>query len=138
MEIRVYPIFEKDFNFTQESSGEFLGKHYEELEDIAEKLDIEPLSFFDSINHNEEMMKAFENYEGDTDPQEIIDAIPHTESWFEPAEGIETMDALIEYLQKDSFKNKEMAKGVIEDLADLKNILELALKKDIGFQLKME
>ncbi|MCC6643560.1 hypothetical protein IT411_02320 [Candidatus Peregrinibacteria bacterium] len=114
------------------TTGEHLGNHIDQLEKLARKLKINPLSYFNSLSHDEELLKKLENYDGD--PQDIIAENPPLELWFEPSEALKTIEALHTHLQKHPDQHLD---GVLEDLEDLKVALEKAAQQKSKFQIEI-
>lgn len=136
MSLLVFPTFEKHLNYQAATTGEFIGEYYDELEQIAEDHGFTPLSYFDSINNNEAIKKAFENYDGETDPDEIIKSIPHQETWYPAKDGLVTINSYLKFFKENPDEIDDLVEGVLDELRDLKTILEIAQKEDTKFQLK--
>lgn len=135
----IYPIFEKKVNIPMETTGEFIAQYINELEELADQLQIQPLSYFDSITHNRELLQVLKNYEGN--PEDIIDTIPHKEVWFNPTEGIKTFEIFYNYLREHNdnklIEGVENVEAILREIEDLMRTLKKASHQKTRFQLKI-
>jgi hypothetical protein len=89
------------------------------LERLAKKLDVPPLSSFVSVDVEDQEMLAELAEEAGAD---VLGWKPEPVKWFEPAEGLKTVKALIKRLSEDE---KAVKKGpaILAELKELQSAL---------------
>jgi hypothetical protein len=96
------------------------------LERMAKQLGVAPLSSFVSVDVEDQEMLAELAEEAGAD---ISDWKPEPVKWFDPADGLKTVEALLTRLSEDSKATKKKA-ALLEELTDLRTALTgIARKK---------
>ncbi|MEY4563195.1 MAG: hypothetical protein RLZZ618_2472 [Pseudomonadota bacterium] len=111
-------------------NGKYVAKAMDELTDLADELGIQSLESFMGQSAADFSDLIGEDIE--VDDAEIGDA-----TWFEPLDGIATIDALVSALAEDPKRIKGAA-SVQEDLADYKRALEKAAEAGARWHLAID
>jgi len=142
MGLLLYPEFQKEVPVLKENStGEFLIRVVELLDEIAEELSFTPLGSFDRYSgytdYAEELALSGGN-PNDVEPPDI-------ERWFVASEGVETVEGLRTYLiehkeraatiARRAFADEEAIEGVLYESEDLAQQLQAAAEHQIKFHL---
>ena len=106
--------------------GKAVGKHWKELNSIAKQRGVKTLDEFVSASTDD-----LANLMGEEDMEEAGIELPK-EQWFSAAEGVRTIDSLINYC-RDNKKAFENGNSLLADLEGLKASLNAAQSKKIGF-----
>ena len=115
-----------DPDLSAQMDGKALAENADNLEELAKDRGVMSLEDFMGMGGEEEVE---EYYEEDDDDEEAPPPEPPDQTWFDPAEGLETVASLIEGVRDnpDDYKDPE---SLLEDLENLQEILEKAL--DLG------
>ncbi len=119
MSLAYYPVLEASFDIDPLMDGKFLAKVSDKLTIIAKQLKVTPL---------EDFLGAVPDIELDLEIEEL---------WFEPSEGLTSVDALLDYLEQTpkAFPHQE---DVISDLQGLKEVLKMAQEQKTRFSLAID
>lgn len=99
-------------------NGKCVARAMDELTALAEELGVAPLESF--------MGQSADEFADMIDEEiEMEDGVDGDAVWFEPADGMAAIDALIAALSSEPERVEDTA-GVLEDLADYRNALENA------------
>lgn len=112
--------------------GKALIHHQHELDDLARRLDLMPLSGLVSVRPA--ALAAYLQQQG-LDPNEI--PIPD-EEWYDPAEGLKTVRGLIEHLRKAPGAAPATVPNsvrVVQDLQGIEKALIVAEREKVQFHL---
>lgn len=127
MGVSYYIILEKESNeIDLEVCGKGIAKDIENLDKIAKKIGVIPLSNFYSINEESMLDLLGEDFDS-------IDVPP--ESWFDANDGLKTVHALLDYVQNN---NLDLNKNTIVDLMDFERILKAAVVESSKWYLAMD
>ena len=119
--------------------GEWIGEASDLLDKIAEDLDLLPLSTYfgeeedfeeDLFDDSDESVRE-NRFDEEEDEEEV------EESWYEPSEGLITVQGLLDHL-RDFPTAVEDPDDVIEDLAAWERILTAADEKGIRFRVGVD
>jgi hypothetical protein len=113
-------------------NGKFLSQDAKRLEEIAESLGIRPLEAW--ISYSPEEARAMMEEMG-TDPDEIEKLELPEQSWYEPQEGLDWVNAVATHVRANpsSLENPE---GVLEDLKEYRTAFEQA--KAVGARWNLQ
>jgi len=128
MGVAYYPAFENDVAGYEPStaiSGKALARAMDELDAICGELGVRTLMSF----YSESNAEAFAKIGEPVPPGMKEDPI----QWSEPADGLRTIEALLECDKIGNFKD-----GVIADLESLQEILQVAIKHSTRFRLRID
>lgn len=103
--------------------GKALARNIEKLDDVAKQLKLTSLG---------EMISVSEEYLGMLLDEEIENCVQ--EQWFNPAEGLATVDSLTNFVQKNS-ESFDQGPQLLEDLSKLKQYLSSAKQHNTLFHL---
>lgn len=143
MGVALFVVPEKGLKVDAFMDGKALAHAIEHLEDLCEALGVVPLEEF--MDHTEalELLEDFEDDPEDEDLSEDFEAeeaLAADREWFDPSEAQATVQALLEALP-DSVLTQFGPFGlsdVIEDLQDLKRILDACVAEDVRFHLALD
>ena len=115
-----------------DSEEKMLGKAMLCLEKVAKKKKVKPLFQFYSMDRKQFICDVLG---GDPDdPESFDESEVKNETWFDPQEGLETIEVLLAYL-RDKPNEIENPKGVMEDLEEFKKILEKSKNEGLKWYL---
>lgn len=128
-----------DPGFDQHVNGKTVAKHYEKLEKLAKRLEVDPLSGFESIDSEEEV--SFLRAEGFT-AEEIEEMFasrgrPTGPDWHGARAGLSVVRTLIAHLTGKGKRTKGAAE-IVEDLQGFERVLESARKRRLKFHLQWD
>ncbi len=148
MGVSIYVVLEKDipgFDHVTSISGKALATalydYEEEMETIARRSGVPPLLEFSS-SEPEDMEDFFDDEDmEDDDADDDMD-----EEWFEAADGLKAVQAILDYFRQhpDLFQetpfgtNASLREPVIEDLENIEIILSKAKIESILWRLEMD
>lgn len=120
-------------------NGKVVARHYQKLEKLAAKLEIEALSKFESIDSQEEA--DFLLGEGFSE-EEIAEMLSKRggstgADWHGPKEGLIVVRALIDHLDGKGKRTKNAA-DIVEDLRAFEEVLDNAGKRRMKFHLQWD
>lgn len=117
----------EDPGFDTFVNGRSLARHEDALEKLALALGVRPLIDFFSADENS-MALLIEEGAGD---QELLRRLPPPQ-WYSPAEGLKTVEALLEALRDDPQQLGTEGKQVISELKEYAEVL--AKTRDRGMR----
>ncbi|MFP4697401.1 MAG: hypothetical protein ACLFMO_01700 [Eubacteriales bacterium] len=106
--------------------GKGIAIEIEKLDEIAEKIEVTPLSKFFSINQESIM---------DLLGEEELDIDLGGESWFEAKDGLRTIKSILIYIEENNKKIEDITK---QDLKNVQQILSEAVNKNIKWHLGID
>jgi hypothetical protein len=114
-----------------ETTGEFLAREFQILDEIADSLG---LKRFSSFGNNLDVLEDFNG-----SPEELDELLGPYEQWFDAAEGKQAFEALAGAIKRkhDNAQNLESPQALVEELQDLSKMLSIAIKKGARFRLEM-
>jgi hypothetical protein len=128
MAASMYIVVEgEDPGFDTFVNGRSLARHEDALEKLALALGVRPLIDFFSADENS-MALLIEEGAGD---QELLRRLPPPQ-WYSPAEGLKTVEALLEALRDDPQQLGTEGKQVISELKEYAEVL--AKTRDRGMR----
>jgi hypothetical protein len=107
--------------------GREMSAAYKALDKIAKKGKVKPLSAFVSLDEGDLEFLREEIEEGGGDPSTVEITPP---SWFDPADGLQTVAALVHELSKDATKMKK-GNTILSELRELEKALTFISKKKL-------
>ena len=113
-------------------NGKFISEESDALDRIATKLGVTPLMDFFSTSPDE--MSGFLDGEA---LEKIADMKLGKESWFDPEDGLRTVQTLISYFNEKSDK-AENHQGVISDLREFEQVLLKAKNHGVKWHLSID
>lgn len=116
---------------TNPSAGRSLLYYQRQIDELALRLDLPPLSSFFSRSPHD--IAAYLRNQG-VEPD--LDALPD-EEWYEPTEGLTTVRGLLAALADDPTAAPESHK-IIADLEVIERALTVAAEQDVRFHLGRE
>lgn len=133
MGVTIYPVINIDADWTEsKTDGKILAKAMHHLEKVAKMKKVKTLYQFFSMDREQFICDVLG---GDADdPESFEESKVRGETWFEPQEGLETINGLIDYLYGKP-NEIENPLGVIDDLMEFRNILEKARDKGLKWYL---
>jgi hypothetical protein len=111
-------------------NGRSLARHEDALEKLALALGVRPLIDFFSADENS-MALLIEEGAGD---QELLRRLPPPQ-WYLPAEGLKTVEALVEALRDDPQQLGTEGKQVISELREYAEVLAKAGDRQMRWHL---
>jgi hypothetical protein len=121
----IFPVFKPKLQGTQPKTlGETLVADLDDLEELAEKEELTPLSAF---MDNREVPDDF-----DGAPEDLDEAMGSWDEWFVPRDGIAAIEALAA-----SVSDLPHATELEEELLDIARVLKAAAKKR-GMKFRLE
>ena len=129
MTLGIYPVFDKRFEGHFDSRhGEVLLNENVALEELARARGLRTLESFHAYAH----VEIPDDYTGD--PDELY--VRHTPAWYNPVDGIQTIEALIRVIGDRSvqFMNERRA-SVVAALEGLKEALRASDRAEAKFNL---
>jgi hypothetical protein len=132
----MYPVLNADVDWWDfDIDGKALAAAAERLEKIAKKRKVKGLFDFFSMTREDAIADVLG---GDPDdPSTFDEAEVPPEQWFDPAEGLETVHALLDYVRNDGRKIKDPER-VAEDLKVFESVLSRAAKEDLKWYLAQD
>ncbi len=113
------------------AAGRSLLYYQRQIDELAEKLGVSPLSGFFSRDPNE-ILEYLRREGFEPDPDQIPE-----EEWFEAGEGLATVVGLLSQLRSDAMGLPEPTK-IIADLEQVERALALAVQNAVRFHLGRE
>lgn len=120
----------EDPGFDTFVNGRSLARHEDALEKLALALKVRPLIDFFSADENS-MALLIEEGAGD---QELLRRLPPPQ-WYSPAEGLQTVEALVEALRDDPQQLGTEGKQVISELKEYAEVLAKARDRQMRWHL---
>ena len=111
-------------------NGRSLARHEDALEKLALSLGVRPLIEFFSADENS-MALLIEEGAGD---QEWLRRLPPPQ-WYAPADGLKTVEALLQALRDDPQQLGTEGKQVLSELKEYAEVLEKAGDRDLRWHL---
>jgi hypothetical protein len=113
--------------------GEFVAQEFDELDRVAARLHVRPISDF-LCGTPEQIDNALKEWrrKHTGQPPEI------KEHWFDASEGLRTITALLEHLRLEAAEFYEETNPTIEDLEAIQRILERAAECKVRFHFSAE
>jgi len=111
-------------------NGRSLARHEDALEKLALSLGVRPLIEFFSADENS-MALLIEEGAGD---QELLRRLPPPQ-WYAPADGLKTVEALLQALRDDPQQLGTEGKQVLSELKEYAEVLEKAGDRDLRWHL---
>jgi hypothetical protein len=131
MSVLIYPEFDRKFDSTFKTTGEFLGSAMEQLEGVAESMGLVPLGAF---GDNRLVPDDF-----DGPPWEVDEVLGPWNEWFDCSAGVSAVEALSAALESESALRArfEMADAVVAELDDLAQQLRAGETQRARFRLQL-
>lgn len=132
MSLFIYPEFDPELKGTTcDALGEVLEANYQTLDKIALSANITP---FSAYGDNRPIPEDF-----DGDPNELAEVQGEWTEWFNPAEGLKTMQALAEHIKVNPETAGRLASPteVVAELEELARVLNTAVEQGARFRLQM-
>lgn len=120
----------EDPGFDTFVNGRSLARHEDALEKLALRLGMRPLIEFFSADENS-MALLIEEGAGD---QELLRRLPPPQ-WYLPAEGLKTVQALLQALRDDPQQLGTEGKQVLSELREYAEVLEKAGDRELRWHL---
>lgn len=111
---------------------ESLVTYMEELENLADKLKVKPLSHFDGLSENNKFLEEISNYKGD--PLDIFEKYESQAIFYPASTGLKTTSALIQYLTEKPATRKNLD-AALEEIEKLHHILLKAQIDGVKFRV---
>lgn len=120
----------EDPGFDTFVNGRSLARHEDALEKLALSLGVRPLIEFFSADENS-MALLIEEGAGD---QELLRKLPPPQ-WYTPADGLKTVQALLQALRDDPQQLGTEGKQVLSELREYAEVLEKARDREMRWHL---
>jgi hypothetical protein len=120
----------EDPGFDTFVNGRSLARHEDALEKLALSLGVRPLIEFFSADENS-MALLIEEGAGD---QELLRKLPPPQ-WYAPADGLKTVQALLQALRDDPQQLGTEGKQVLSELREYAEVLEKARDREMRWHL---
>lgn len=120
----------EDPGFDTFVNGRSLARHEDALEKLALNLGVRPLIEFFSADENS-MALLIEEGAGD---QELLRKLPPPQ-WYAPADGLKTVQALLQALRDDPQQLGTEGKQVLSELREYAEVLEKAHDREMRWHL---
>jgi hypothetical protein len=120
----------EDPGFDTFVNGRSLARHEDALEKLALNLGVRPLIEFFSADENS-MALLIEEGAGD---QELLRRLPPPQ-WYQPADGLKTVQALLQALRDDPQQLGTEGKQVLSELKEYAEVLEKAGDREMRWHL---
>jgi hypothetical protein len=131
MAASMYIVVEgEDPGFDTFVNGRSLARHEDALEKLALRLGVRPLIEFFSADENS-MALLIEEGAGD---QELLRRLPPPQ-WYSPADGLTTVQALLQALRDDPQQLGTEGKQVLSELKEYAEVLEKARDREMRWHL---
>ncbi|WP_188554643.1 hypothetical protein [Edaphobacter dinghuensis] len=131
MAASMYIVVEgEDPGFDTFVNGRSLARHEDALEKLALNLGVRPLIEFFSADENS-MALLIEEGAGD---QELLRKLPPPQ-WYTPADGLKTVQALLQALRDDPQQLGTEGKQVLSELREYAEVLEKARDREMRWHL---
>ena len=131
MAASMYIVVEgEDPGFDTFVNGRSLARHEDALEKLALRLGARPLIEFFSADENS-MALLIEEGAGD---QELLRKLPPPQ-WYAPADGLKTVQALLQALRDDPQQLGTEGKQVLSELKEYAEVLEKARDREMRWHL---
>lgn len=131
MAASMYIVVEgEDPGFDTFVNGRSLARHEDALEKLALSLGVRPLIEFFSADENS-MALLIEEGAGD---QELLRKLPPPQ-WYTPADGLKTVQALLQALRDDPQQLGTEGKQVLSELREYAEVLEKARDREMRWHL---
>lgn len=131
MAASMYIVVEgEDPGFDTFVNGRSLARHEDALEKLALSLGARPLIEFFSADENS-MALLIEEGAGD---QELLRKLPPPQ-WYQPADGLKTVQALLQALRDDPQQLGTEGKQVLSELKEYAEVLEKARDREMRWHL---
>lgn len=131
MAASMYIVVEgEDPGFDTFVNGRSLARHEDALEKLALSLGVRPLIEFFSADENS-MALLIEEGAGD---QELLRKLPPPQ-WYAPADGLKTVQALLQALRDDPQQLGTEGKQVLSELKEYAEVLEKARDREMRWHL---
>ena len=111
-------------------NGRSLARHEDALEKLSLSLGVRPLIEFFSADENS-MALLIEEGAGD---QELLRRLPPPQ-WYTPADGLKTVQALLQTLRDDPQQLGTEGKQVLSELKEYAEVLEKARERNLRWHL---
>ena len=132
MSLGIYPVFQPELIGDKfDALGEILASNYEEIDKIARRAKLTPLSAFAD---NREIPDDF-----DGDPDDLAEAMGEWTEWFDPADGLAAMHAIVDHINSNprAVKRLDDSAEVIAELEELARALSAGAAQGAKFRLEM-
>ncbi len=120
----------EDPGFDTFVNGRSLARHEDALEKLALSLGVRPLIEYFSADENS-MALLIEEGAGD---QELLRKLPPPQ-WYQPADGLKTVQALLQALRDDPQQLGTEGKQVLSELREYAEVLEKARDREMRWHL---
>ncbi|MDW5264350.1 MULTISPECIES: hypothetical protein [Acidobacteriaceae] len=131
MAASMYIVVEgEDPGFDTFVNGRSLARHEDALEKLALSLGVRPLIEYFSADENS-MALLIEEGAGD---QELLRKLPPPQ-WYQPADGLKTVQALLQALRDDPQQLGTEGKQVLSELREYAEVLEKARDREMRWHL---
>lgn len=132
MSVLVVPVFRPAIESERTTTGEFLGRDLEELEQIAEENRLVGLGAF---SDSREVPDDF-----DGAPWEFIEQFGAFDEWFDCGDGLAAVQRLAAAIKASSALQQrlEAADAVLDELDDLQQLLATAHQAGCMFRLELD
>lgn len=120
----------EDPGFDTFVNGRSLARHEDALEKLALSLGARPLIEFFSADENS-MALLIEEGAGD---QELMRKLPPPQ-WYQPADGLKTVQSLLQALRDDPQQLGTEGKQVLSELKEYAEVLEKAREREMRWHL---
>ena len=111
-------------------NGRFLARHEDALERLALRLDVRPLIEFFSADENS-MSLLIEEGAGNHD---LLRRLPPPQ-WYQPADGLTTVKALLEALEADPQQLGTEGEQVLSELLEYAQVLKKTIARKLRWHL---
>jgi len=132
MGVLVYPVFERDVKLPPaRTTGEFLGRYFETIDEIAERAGLTPLSAYGDTR---EVPDGFRGT-----PEELDELLGPSDAWFDARAGASNLTALAALIgsRPDVAARLRNPGDVIDELKDLAQQLSIAATAGSRFRLDL-
>jgi hypothetical protein len=117
-----------------DTDGKLLAKAVDILDRAARKLGVRPLSDFYSVSKKQ----ALAEIEGDDDlTDEEWEALADDHVWWDPADGLASVEALAEWVMQNGDK-VHRSDDVLADLEDCRKVLTAAVREGVEFNIGVD
>lgn len=141
MSLALFIVPESQLQVDASINGKALAHAIESLEALTETLGVTPLEDFMDHTETLELLEDLDEDEMDEDDFAAEERmISGDREWFDPAEGLKTVTALLKALQQDpeqvygGFSSQDAQ----EDLKDLQRVLEACVHEGVQFHLALD
>ncbi len=129
----IFPVLDKEVEGTDVSSvsGKLINRFEPELSKVAEDSGVASIMSFFGAN-------PYEYFDEDEFEELKLSEKDFGEKWFEPKDGLQVFEFLIEHLRKNKSMFGNETDDVISDLEDFRKVLEKAQEFDAKWHIEIE